>query len=141
MGCRQTEAAGQIPGIRNRPTSWCALRRLIPTGLLVVFLFTGLDSCTDPSRTFPPVTVTLLDPGWLDKEFSNQREHEVQEFTRETGIQVKLLPAPETAIDQLALWRKLLESDSDAPDVYAIDVIWPALLADRSEERRVGKEC
>ena len=130
MGCRHTEVAGQIPGIRNRATSWPALRRLIPTGLVVVFLLTGLESCRDSSRISPPVTVTLLDPGWLDQEFSAWRSHEVQQFTRETGIQVKLLPAPETAVDQLALWRKLLESDSDAPDVYAIDVIWPALLAD-----------
>src|SRR5579863_3977970 len=129
MGCRRTEAAGKIPSIRNRAISWRALRRLIPTGLLVVFLFTSLESCTNPSRTSIPVTVTLLDPGWLDKEFSALRSHEVQQFTRETGIEVKLLPAPETAVDQLVLWRKLLESDSDAPDVYAIDVIWPALLA------------
>src|SRR5437870_4794414 len=107
MGCRRTEAAGKIPRFRNWATSWRALRRLIPTGLLVVFLFTGLDSCTNGSRSSPPVTVTLLDPGWLDKEFSVWRSHEVQQFARETGIDVKLLPAPETAVDQLVLWRKL----------------------------------
>jgi trehalose/maltose transport system substrate-binding protein len=75
--------------------------------------------------------VTLLDPGWPDKEFSDWRAHEVEEFTHETGIQVKLLPAPETAIDQLVLWRKLLgESPNVAPDVFAMDVIWPALMAE-----------
>src|SRR5258708_5761237 len=131
MGCRRIEvAAGKIPRFRNGAFFRGALRRLISTGLLVVFLFTCLECCTDPGHDTGPVTITLLDPGWLDKEFSDWRNHEVQEFTRETGIQVRLLPAPETAVDQLTLWRKLLQSDSDEPDVYAIDVIWPALLAE-----------
>jgi trehalose/maltose transport system substrate-binding protein len=93
-----------------------------------VFLLFSFGSCNNSA--VEPVTVTLLDPGWLDKEFSDWRDHEVADFTRETGIHVKLLPAPETALDQLTLWRKLLDSGPDAPDVYAIDVIWPTLLAD-----------
>jgi len=96
-------------------------------GLIAVFLIVALESCNHPPVA--PVTVSLLDPGWLDKEFTDWRDHEVREFTRETGIQVKLLPAPETAMDQLSLWRKLLES-ADGPDIYAIDVVWPALLDD-----------
>ena len=35
-------------------------------------------------------------------------------------------------MDQLTLWRKLLQSPSDAPDVFAIDVIWPAMMAEYS---------
>jgi len=105
-----------------------SFRRLVLTGLSVVSLILILASCHHSS--VEPVTVTLLDPGWPDQEFSDWRDHEVAQFTRETGIQVKLLPAPETALDQLSLWRKLLESGPDAPDVYAIDVIWPAILAD-----------
>lgn len=91
-----------------------------------------LESCGDTSQQPGSVTVTLLDPGWLDKEFVSWRKHEEEQFTRETGILVKDLPAPETAVDQLALWRKLLENPSDAPDVFAIDVIWPSLMADYS---------
>ena len=30
----------------------------------------------------------------------------------------------------MATWRKLLESGAEVPDVYAIDVIWPGILAD-----------
>jgi trehalose/maltose transport system substrate-binding protein len=40
-----------------------------------------------------------------------------------------VLPAPEAAVEQLATWRKLLESGARVPDVYAIDVIWPGILA------------
>jgi trehalose/maltose transport system substrate-binding protein len=43
---------------------------------------------------------------------------------------VKLLPAPETAADILATYRRLLEAGAKVPDVYAIDVIWPRILAD-----------
>jgi trehalose/maltose transport system substrate-binding protein len=43
---------------------------------------------------------------------------------------VEFLPAPETAVEQLATWRKLLEGGAKVPDVYGIDVIWPGILAD-----------
>jgi trehalose/maltose transport system substrate-binding protein len=115
-------------GFRNQSHFLGSFRRLVTTGTVVVFLIVGLGACHHSS--VEPVTVTLLDPGWPDKEFSDWRDHEVAEFARETGIHVKLLPAPETALDQLSLWRKLLDSGPDAPDVYAIDVIWPSLLAD-----------
>ena len=101
-------------------------------GLAAMFLVIGLEACRDTAQTASPVTITLLDPGWLDQEFIAWRMHEEDEFTRETGIRVKDLPAPETAIDQLALWRKLLQNPTDAPDVFAIDVIWPALTAEYS---------
>jgi trehalose/maltose transport system substrate-binding protein len=98
------------------------------TFLGILLAFTGLGSCGKPA--LQPTTITLLCPGWVDKEFSDRREQEVAQFTRETGIQVMLLPGPETAIDQLALWRKLLENDTGTPDVYEIDVIWPGTLAE-----------
>jgi trehalose/maltose transport system substrate-binding protein len=110
-------------------------RRVVPfAGLVAILLliFLTLEGCRDTSSPTAPVTVTLLDPGWLDKEFVSWRKHEEEEFTHETGILVKDLPAPETAIDQLALWRKLLQNSADAPDVFAIDVIWPRLMADYS---------
>jgi len=53
----------------------------------------------------------------------------LQQFTNRSGIRVEVLPAPETAVEQLATWRKLLESEASTPDVYAIDVIWPGILA------------
>jgi trehalose/maltose transport system substrate-binding protein len=93
---------------------------------------TGLTACTGGARPPIPVTITLLDPGWPDREFVQWRKHEEEDFMRETGILVRDLPAPETAIDQLALWRKLLENPSEAPDVFAIDVIWPPVMADYS---------
>jgi trehalose/maltose transport system substrate-binding protein len=107
-------------------------QRLIRAAVYIVFLVASLESCREPSRAPGPVTITLLDPGWLDKEFIAWRYHEEEDFTRETGIRVKHFPAPERAVDQLTLWRKLLQNPSDAPDVFAIDVIWPAMMAEYS---------
>jgi trehalose/maltose transport system substrate-binding protein len=63
-----------------------------------------------------------------------ERHHRLNEylglFTTQTGIQVQVISGPETATAQLITWQKLLQSRPAAPDVYAIDVIWPGLLAD-----------
>jgi len=72
----------------------------------------------------------MIDQAWLNKEFQDLRNHEVQQFTAETGIRVEVLPSPETAVDQLAMWQRLLERGANGPDVYAIDVIWPGILAE-----------
>ena len=60
--------------------------------------------------------------------FSESRHKELEQFTRETGIRVKLLPSPESAREKLALWSELLKTGASNPDVYGIDVIWPRIL-------------
>jgi trehalose/maltose transport system substrate-binding protein len=88
-----------------------------------------LEGCTRPS-VHEPVTLTLLDQEWTTKKFTDAREQELQQFTRKTGIRVKLLPAPESAREKLALWQDLLRTGASSPDVYGIDVIWPRILDD-----------
>jgi trehalose/maltose transport system substrate-binding protein len=91
----------------------------------IVLLFLLLEDCTRPS-VHEPVTLTLLEE-WLDKTFSDARQQELQQFTRETGIRVKLLPSADSARQRLALWQESLGTAS-GPDVYGIDVIWPGIL-------------
>jgi ABC-type glycerol-3-phosphate transport system substrate-binding protein len=73
-----------------------------------------------------------VDRGWFNKEFRDLRERQYREFTAETGIKVNLLPGPESAIEQVRLWRKLLGEGSEKlevyPDVFGIDVIWAGIL-------------
>jgi len=95
----------------------------------IVLLSLLLQGCARPS-VHEPVTLTLLDQEWTTKEFTEAREQELQQFNRDTGIRVKLLPAPESAREKLALWRELLETSTAGPDVYGIDVIWPGILDD-----------
>ena len=97
--------------------------------VLLVCLVSLFPGCKSKSEPPPPVIITLLDPGWLERGFREWRAHEMEQFKQETGISVKLLPAPETAVDQLVLLQKLLNNREDAPDVFANDVIWPATIA------------
>jgi trehalose/maltose transport system substrate-binding protein len=75
-------------------------------------------------------TLTLIDQAWSSRDYQRRLNEALAQFTRQTGIRVEFLPAPETAVEQLATWRKLLEGGAQVPDVYGIDVIWPGILAD-----------
>jgi trehalose/maltose transport system substrate-binding protein len=92
----------------------------------IVLLSFLLEGCARPS-VHEPVTLTLLEE-WTNKKFSEGRQQELEQFTRETGIQVRLLPSPESAREKLALWQEVLATGASGPDVYGIDVIWPRIL-------------
>jgi trehalose/maltose transport system substrate-binding protein len=94
----------------------------------IVLLCLLLECCGQPSD-HEPVTLTLLDE-WPNKTFGEARQQELQEFSRETGIRVSLLPSPESGRQKLVLWRELLGRGASGPDVYAVDVIWPGMLAE-----------
>jgi trehalose/maltose transport system substrate-binding protein len=96
--------------------------------ICIVLLSLLLQGCTRPS-VHEPVTLTLLEE-WTNKRFSEARQQELQQFTRETGIRVSLLPSPESARQKLVLWRELLGTGASGPDVYGLDVIWPGMLAE-----------
>jgi trehalose/maltose transport system substrate-binding protein len=87
-----------------------------------------LQGCAKPA-VHEPVTLILLEE-WSSKRFSEARQEELQQFTRETGIRVSLLPSPDSARQRLVLWRDLLETGASGPDVYGIDVIWPGMLSE-----------
>ncbi|MGC4055622.1 MAG: ABC transporter substrate-binding protein [Paludibaculum sp.] len=93
-----------------------------------------LSGCAQPPQPVSKITLALVDRGLFDKEFRDLRDRQYREFARETGIEVKLLPGPESAVEQLKLWQKLLGQGPETlqvqPDVFGIDVIWPGILAD-----------
>ncbi len=102
------------------------LRGLTIAAAALLLISLGIGNCARPAKK--PVVLTLIDQGWLDKEFQQRRSQELQEFERETGTEVEALPSPESAVEQLALWQQLLQSRSSTPDVYALDIIWPSIL-------------
>jgi trehalose/maltose transport system substrate-binding protein len=106
------------------------LARVVAIGGIIVLLLCTAQACKKTRQSPTAVTLTLIDKNWVDKESRARLEKELQQFTKESGIRVQILPAPEAAVEQLETWRKLLESGAEAPDVYAIDVIWPRILAD-----------
>src|SRR5467141_4716972 len=96
--------------------------------ICILLLSLLLEGCTKPSA-HEPVTLTFLEE-WSNKTFSEARQQELQQFTRETGIRVNLLPSPESARQRLVLWQKLLGTGVSSPDVYGIDLIWPGMLSE-----------
>jgi trehalose/maltose transport system substrate-binding protein len=122
------------PDTPQHPASAAALRSNAAGILLiaVVLLFAGCAAKTQPAAK---VTLALVDRGLFDKEFRDLRDQQYREFTAQTGVEVKLLPGPESAVEQLKLWQKLLGSGPETlqvqPDVFGIDVIWPGILAEQ----------
>jgi trehalose/maltose transport system substrate-binding protein len=96
------------------------------TLLFVIFV----AGCHSAGRGASDVQLTLIDQAWVEKEYQLRLREQLLEFKKQSGIQVEVLPAPEAAVEQLLAWRRLLESGAKTPDVYAIDVIWPGILAD-----------
>ncbi len=119
----QSAVAKRIHGLCTEWSNSAIVVSAFCTFLLAVLLV----GCGRPS-VHEPITLTLLDQRWVSKQFVEEYEQELQQFTRETGIQVKFPPTPESAREQLALWRELLATGAAGPDVYAIDVIWPGIL-------------
>jgi trehalose/maltose transport system substrate-binding protein len=104
-------------------------RRSVLKGL-GAFALLAEPGCRKFSQPASGVPLVLMDQTWLDNQFEGRRHQELNQFTKETGIHVELVPAPEGAVEQLDTWRALLEGGARIPDVYAIDVIWPGILAD-----------
>jgi trehalose/maltose transport system substrate-binding protein len=93
-------------------------------GILLILASLG---CSGPSRK--PVTLVYLDVEWDTPDFMPGLAQDLQDFTRETGIQIRRLPRPEGSLNQLGVWRELLQKGASAPDVVSIDVIWPGILS------------
>jgi trehalose/maltose transport system substrate-binding protein len=114
----------------NRISGLCLSRvRRFAHGGVCLLVFLVMQACHKTSQSAPVVTITLIDQGWPSSDYQG-RLNEVADFTRQTGIRVEFLPGPETAAEQLATYRKLLEDGAKVPDVYVVDVIWPGILAD-----------
>ncbi|MFL6451378.1 MAG: extracellular solute-binding protein [Bryobacteraceae bacterium] len=103
---------------------WTLSKAVCISGALL-FAFT-LACSRETSRK--PVTVTFLDLEWDIHDRLPGLAQDLQEFTRETGIQVKRLPGPDGSLNQLALWRQLLQEGGANPDVCNIDVVWSGIL-------------
>jgi trehalose/maltose transport system substrate-binding protein len=98
-------------------------------GPICIVLFSLLLQGCARHSVHEPITLTLLEE-WTNKSYAEARQQELQQFTRETGIRVNLLPSPESAQQKLVLWKELLASGASDPDVYGIDVIWPGSLSE-----------
>ena len=95
----------------------------------LVLLLSLLEGCTQPSVHEPTsVTLTFADQQWVSKQYVEEYQEELREFTQQTGIRINFPPSPESTRDQLAFRQALLGTGASGPDLYTIDLIWPGIL-------------
>ena len=93
-----------------------------------VFVLLSGQACKRVDKPVSLPTITIIDQNWPDEESRHRHNEQFRRFASETGVRVQVLPAP--VAERLAVSRQLLESHGSIPDVYAIDVIWPSILAE-----------
>jgi len=103
--------------------------RLLLRGCSV--LLCALTSCnlTHQQRS-APVTIRIIGSGPLTLRQLEMRPDAFSKFTQETGILVEYIPGPESSTERLGLYQRTLGRQSTTPDVYLIDAVWPAILAE-----------
>ena len=86
-----------------------------------------LQSCGHASRE--PLTLKYFRLGWLAQpDDLSTAAPLLQQFTHESGVQLRNVPVPESTLDQLTLSRKLLAQPGSGPDVLGVDLIWSGVL-------------
>jgi hypothetical protein len=73
----------------------------VVAALVCFFPLSLTEACNKKTQAAPNVTLTLIDQSWVDKESQARLREELHLFTKQTGIQVQILPAPEAAAEQL----------------------------------------
>ena len=96
-------------------------------GIAAILLLSLGVGCSRQS-SHEPVTVTFLDIEYDIPERLPGLAQDLRAFTQETGIRVRRLPRPEGSLNQLVMWRELLQKRAPTPDVYGIDVIWSGIF-------------
>jgi trehalose/maltose transport system substrate-binding protein len=115
------------PTIQSQFAPSPVLRYVKIIGLFGILLLSFGPGCSkQPSHA--PVTVTFLDIEYDTPDRLPGLAQDLQAFTQETGIRVKRLPRPEGSLNQLAMWKELLQKGGATPDVYGIDVIWSGIF-------------
>ena len=101
---------------------------LRPPLAALVFLLAELFACSNSrqkAEQLPPVTVLM----WVPGDSNNLDQRIMSEFTRRTGISIRVVPASESTSKRLNQEVALLEHESPAVDVFQVDTIWPGIVA------------
>jgi hypothetical protein len=83
-------------------------------GMLGILLLSLGLGCSRQS-SHEPVTVTFLDIEYDTPDRLPGLAQDLEAFTRETGIRVRRLPRPEGSLNQLAMWKELLQKGALRP--------------------------
>jgi trehalose/maltose transport system substrate-binding protein len=103
------------------------------SSFLLMFFFLFFISCNRSASDSPatPPVITFIGWGPATQRELSMDQSVFDDFTRKTGIRVDFIPGPESMTERLDLYRRYLGAKSSTPDVYYIDVVWPAILANQ----------
>jgi trehalose/maltose transport system substrate-binding protein len=118
-GCYDEQVVSRI-----RMAATC-FGRVVARGFLCLALLLSLGCGRGPSRA---VTLTVL--GFSVDAGQALRTDALEEFTRETGIGVDLIPTWGTSSEQLSQKIRLLKQHATTPDIYLLDVVWTGTLGE-----------
>jgi trehalose/maltose transport system substrate-binding protein len=92
----------------------------------IILAFAGLIGCNTAPQPKPPVKLTILG---LSLQVGEQLKADIlNKYTQETSVAVEFVPTIGNSTEQLGLVRRLLDAHASNPDVYVIDLVWPATL-------------
>ena len=107
---------------KRRGFLWLSLVLLLPT--------LSCNRTKSDTPASPPV-VTFIGWGPATQRELSMDQGVFDQFSAQTGIHVDFIPGPESMTERLDLYRRYLGSKSATPDVYYIDIVWPAVLGDQ----------
>lgn len=94
--------------------------------MLALFVLTSCRTRGEAAQAAPKVlTITSL----IQNEYPDAEKSFVEQFTRDTGIQVRIIPTLESVTDRLEQYRRFFDEHAPTPDVVKLDVIWPGIFA------------
>ena len=106
-GAAATAAPTPLPGIANAPA--------VPAADIATAKPYSGQSIVYYGDTVPP-----------GSDFDNAL---AAQFTKDTGINVKVVPKPNSSTDAYAQYQRLFQGKSDQMDVMMLDVVWPSSFA------------
>lgn len=99
--------------------------------LLLAFILLPVG-CDHTSADTPATPAVITFMGWgpaTQRELAMDRSV-FEQFTQKSAIRVDFISGPESMTERLELYERYLAARSSTPDVYYIDVVWPAVLAE-----------
>ena len=107
-------------------------KRWLLLSLIVGFILSPV-SCKHTSTDASASSTVITFMGWgpaTQRELAMDRSV-LEQFTQKSGIRVDFISGPESMTERLELYRRYLTARSSTPDVYYVDVVWPAVLTDQ----------
>lgn len=116
---------------RRDPASICLGLRIATAGLATIcVLLVANCRSEEGAKTSKPVMISFFGWGPGSLVETKSAKQLLDQFTAQTGIQVKYIVAPESVDERLGLFQQWIQRKSETPDVLYTDTTWPGIVGD-----------